>query len=206
MSKIGKVTQVTSNSHLNFYEVEAVTRSGDTFPYFVASRAKDVAHLKMTSGAQRPDGVMIFALYGEEKRVVLVRQFRYPVGDYVYEFPAGLVEEGEDMHLAAVRECREETGLNLTPIQVDPLFERAYFSTDGMTDESCGIVYGYVAGTVSTKGQEETEDIEVILADREEVLRILREEKVALPTAYQLMHYISADDPFAFMQGVVKNR
>ncbi|MCI8593329.1 MAG: NUDIX hydrolase, partial [Lachnospiraceae bacterium] len=53
--------------------------------------------LKLATGENHPDGVVIYALYGEKKdRVVLVRQFRYPLGDYVYELPAGLVEPGED--------------------------------------------------------------------------------------------------------------
>ena len=47
-------------------------------------------------------------------RIVLVRQYRCTIDDYVYELPAGLVEEGEDYREAAVREMKEETGLTLT--------------------------------------------------------------------------------------------
>ncbi|KAI9360444.1 NUDIX hydrolase domain-like protein [Zopfochytrium polystomum] len=46
------------------------------------------------------------------KRVqtILVVQFRPPVGGYVVEFPAGLVDENESAESAAERELREETG------------------------------------------------------------------------------------------------
>lgn len=113
MGKIHSIQQITENTHLNFYSMEVEDRKGKTFPYYMASRAKTQAELKMNSGQgpDHPDGVVIYSLYGEKKdRVVLVRQYRYPLGGYIYEFPAGLVEPGEDFHRAGIRELKEETG------------------------------------------------------------------------------------------------
>ena len=70
-----------------------------------------------------------------------------------------------------------------------------------MTDESCATVYGYAEGEISKDAQEDTEEIEVVLADREEVKRILREENVAIMCAYQLMHFLQDEEPFAFFEG-----
>ena len=52
-------------------------------------------------------------------------------------------------------------------------------------------------------GQEETEEIEVVLADRKEVLRILKEEHVSLMCAYMMMHFLHDDPkkPFGFLEG-----
>ena len=47
---------------------------------------------------------------------------------------------------------------------------------------------------------EESEEIEVVLADRTEVARILREENVAIMCAYQLMHFLKNEDPFYFLK------
>ncbi len=70
---------------------------------------------------------MIFSvLRGDADRVVLVRQYRYTLDDYIYEFPAGLVDEGEDYHAAAIRELKEETGLHLDPITSAGDFERPF--------------------------------------------------------------------------------
>lgn len=57
-----------------------------------------------------PGGVAVFAI-DEEKRVVLVRQFRYSVGEVVLELPAGKLEPGEDPLESGLRELEEETGL-----------------------------------------------------------------------------------------------
>ena len=87
-----------------------------------------------------------------------------------------LVEEGEDMFDAGIREMYEETGLTFTPKEGGS-WSRPFFTTVGMTDESCGTVFGYCSGIPNNRHQESSEDIQVILADREECRRILREEK-----------------------------
>ena len=200
MDRVLGVKRQTNNRFLNLYELDAVFRDGSRAPYYVASRRKDVDSIKAVTHDNHADGVILYGVYGEEKdKVVLIRQFRYPINGYVYEFPAGLVEPGEDMLDAGVREMQEETGLEFRPVDAGA-YSRPFFTTIGMTDESCGTVYGYCSGTPSVAGQEGTEDIQVVLADREECKRILREENVAIMCAYMLMHFISTEgDPLKFL-------
>ena len=203
MGQIHSVEKLTDNKFVNLYGVKATSVHNTPVSYFVASRAKSINELKLKTKKNTPDGVIIYSIYGEERdRVVLIRQYRYTIGAYIYEFPAGLVEPGEDFHEGAVRELYEETGLTLTPLKVDQGFEKPYFTTIGMTDESCATVYGYASGTISSAAQEDSEEIEVVIADRDEVKRILREENVAIMCAYMLMHFLQDEEPFGFLEGL----
>ena len=200
MSSIGKIEKKTDNRFLNFYEFEAVHRDGKSSPYYVASRATSIGNLKAVSHRNKPDGVVLYGVYGEKKdQIVLLRQYRYPLGGYCYELPAGLVEDGEDMLEAGIREMYEETGLTFAPVDAGS-YSRPFFTTIGMTDESCGTVYGYCSGNPTNVHQEASEEIQVIIADRKECRRILKEENVAIMCAYMLMHFIASEgDPLAFL-------
>jgi ADP-ribose pyrophosphatase len=197
MERINGIKKLTDNRYLNLYELDAAFRDGSRAPYYVASRRKSADTIKAATHDNHPDGVILYGVYGEQKdKVVLIRQYRYPLGGYVYEFPAGLVEQGEDMLEAGVREMFEETGLQFTPVQT----ARPFFTSIGMTDESCGTVFGYCSGNPSNAHQEGSEDIQVVLADRAECRRILKEENVAIMCAYMLMHFVASDgDPLAFL-------
>ena len=200
MDRIKGVKRLTENRFLNLYELDARQRNGKPIRYYVASRAKKTEDLKSVSGHRRADGVIMYGVYGEEKdKIVLIRQYRYPLGDYIYEFPAGLVEPGEDVREAGIREMFEETGMTFTPREGGD-FERPFFTTVGMTDESCAMVFGYCSGTPSNEHQEAAEDIQVVLADRDECRRILREENVAIMPAYMMMHFLNTQgDPLEFL-------
>ena len=198
MSSIGKIEKKVGSRFLSYYEMEAVHRDGSVSPYYMVSRNPEPGSLKAVTGNNPPDGVVIYSLY--QDKVVLVRQYRYPIGGFVYEFPAGLVEPGEDMEQAAIRELYEETGLTLTPIPCGS-YGRPFFTTVGMTDESCGTVFGRCTGEPTNRHQEATEEIQVVLADQEECRRILREERVSIMCAYMLMHFVSGEgDPFQFLK------
>lgn len=202
MSRIRHIDKLTDSSHLNMYELEARNRLDNPVDYFVASRAKEIDDLKISTHNLQPDGVIIYSLYGDKKdKVILIRQYRYAIDGYIYEFPAGLVDPGEDYRTAGARELKEETGLDFHPVKVDEMYEKPYFTTIGMTDECCASVYGFATGEVSKDGLEDNEDIEVVIADRDEVRRILKEERVAIMCAYMLMHFLKdQDDPFAFLK------
>jgi ADP-ribose pyrophosphatase len=80
---------------------------------FLEVRRDDVA-LPDGSHATReyiahPGAVAIVPLL-DDGRVVLVRQFRYPIGKTIVEFPAGKLDAGESILDCARRELREETG------------------------------------------------------------------------------------------------
>ncbi len=192
MPKITGANQETSNNYLNLFKLQATQRDGTELPYMVASRAKKIGDLKAISGKVDADAVAMFSTY--KGKLVLIRQFRYPVGDYIYELPAGLVDSGEDIYEAAIREMLEETGLTFTPDENQLFcFDKPYFSSPGMTDETCAIVAGYCSGIPANANQEASEDIQVIFADTLECYRILKEEKIDMRTAWAIIMWIMSD-------------
>ena len=201
MERIRHVEKLTDNPYLNLYQFSTVQRSGKHSKYYVSSRTKDPQHLKAVDHHTRPDGVILYGVYGEQKdRLVLIRQYRYPIGGYVYEFPAGLLDEGETAAEAGIREMFEETGLNFRPMDGD-CYQRPFFTSVGMTDESCAMCFGYCDGEPTNAHQESSEDIQVVLADRDECRRILKEENVAVMCAYMMMHFIASQgDPLEFVK------
>ena len=137
----------------------------------------------------------------EDGRLLMVTQYRNALDRFTLEIPAGGLNPGEPTIDAAARELKEETGLTFHPIEVDEMYSRPYFTTIGMTDESCAAVYGAADGVISRNGLEDGEEIEVVLADRTEIRRILKEENVSLMCAYMMMHFLYEDPekPFGFL-------
>lgn len=203
MRRIGEIRKLTDNPYLNLFELQASFRDGKTAPYYVSSRRRQPEDLKAVCHSNRADGVILYGVYGENQdRLVLIRQYRYPIGGYCYEFPSGLIDPGENAIQAGIREMYEETGLRFTPRE-GGFCQRPFFTSVGMTDECCAMVCGCCSGTPTNCHQEDTEDIQVVLADREECKRILREENVAVMCAYMLMHFIATPgDPLAFLDAI----
>ena len=63
--------------------------------------------------------------------VILIRQYRYTIDRWIWEFPAGSRNPHEDPDQAAARECEEEIGL--VPGRLTRL--RSYYPTPGFCDE-----------------------------------------------------------------------
>lgn len=75
--------------------------------------------------------VSIIPILGDGS-VVMVNQYRHPVGVCLWEFPAGHIEGGEFADFAAVRELKEETGY--TPTRL--INKGTFYVSPGFTDEA----------------------------------------------------------------------
>ena len=195
------VQKLTDNPFLNLYHIDAVDTAGKDFNYYFASRNKE-NDIKIKTHDIKPEGIVIYGVKLEdEPKLVLIRQYRYPLDAYIYELPAGLVDGDETPAQAAVREMKEETGLIVDVYEGgEELYRRPFYMGPGFTDEMSSAVFGTVTGTPNLDSKESTEDIQVILADRGEVRRILSEEQVSLRGAYLMTHFLAEGDPLEFLR------
>lgn len=112
----------------------------------------------------------------DDGEVVLVEQYRIPIGRRCLELPAGLI--GDDYHddnveKAAARELEEETGYRASRIQ--PLGE--YYSSPGMVAESFTLVRATGLTKVGEGGGIEGEDIVVHHVPRADVVSFIEEKR-----------------------------
>lgn len=82
-------------------------------------------------------GAVVVPLF-DDGTVMLVKQFRYPLGSDLLELPAGKLNKGEDPAVAARRECEEETGW--IPTRLQKL--TSIYTTPGFCDEELHIFLG----------------------------------------------------------------
>jgi ADP-ribose pyrophosphatase len=111
----------------------------------------------------------------EPGRVILIRQYRYAINRWLWELPAGSVDDGETPEQAARRECHEEIG------QVPDTIVRlgSMFPTPGYCDEE--MFFFRVSGlTVPAEAAEldEDEDIEVHVFTLKEVREMVRRGEI----------------------------
>ena len=67
MGQIHNIEKLTDCKFLNLYHLNATSIHNTPVSYFVASRAKTINELKIKTGKNTPDGVVIYSLYGEKK-------------------------------------------------------------------------------------------------------------------------------------------
>ena len=197
------IRPLTDNPYLNMFEMDAVASSGAPFHYYFASRRKG-DKIRILTGKTDPEGVLVYGIdENDPSRILMVHQYRYPVDRYLYELPAGLIEDGETPEEAAIREIREETGMEFTPISVPGSgLMRPYMLAQGISDEAGINVFGTVRGELTTSYQEDTEYIRPMWADKTEVKRILTEEITSMRAQLLLAMFVRSDpkDPFDFLR------
>jgi ADP-ribose pyrophosphatase len=164
--KILKRNKLTDEKWLNLFAA-SYEHNGHSGRWVYASRKPN----GVSDG--RPDAVIIVPILhveGQPPRLVLIKEFRVPVGGYDYGFPAGLLEPGESIEATVRREMLEETAMEVVRIRkVSP----PLLSSAGMTDEAVALAYVDVRATPETKQVlEESEDIEVLLLDFEQVCKL----------------------------------
>ena len=171
MSKIEEVITLKETDYLTLYDLKYTNRLGQKKSWSAVSRKKKADYEKrLFNKESKKDAVLIAAYHEKQDKLVLVKQIRVPINDYIYEIPAGLIDMGEDTAVCAKRELKEETGLEIKKIVK---IQKNAFISPGMTDECADLAIVICDGKICYDYLEPDEDIEIVLCSKEELEKLI---------------------------------
>ena len=149
MAKINETTTLAKGKFLELQKISFTNDDGKELQWEACQRVNKV------------NAVSVFAIKPKARTIVLVRQFRAPVGKYCVECPAGLIEDGETTIESAGRELLEETGYTMGKVLDCGV---AAENSAGMTGELTTPIVALIDESVPRKNQrmDGTEHIEIL--------------------------------------------
>ena len=193
-NRIKEIITLNQTKFLNFYHAVYENKLGQEKNWFIASRKnEEIIRRQYFEGQEdQVDAVLLVATHEATGKLVMVKQYRVPLNDYIYELPAGLIDQGEDFRISVARELKEETGLELIAIDEKRSCMKTYLSP-GMTDESVAMIYCTCRGELSKEYLEADEDIEPLLLSKEEARELLdRKVKMDIKALIILQQFANA--------------
>ncbi|OON92966.1 MAG: DNA mismatch repair protein MutT [Candidatus Epulonipiscioides saccharophilum] len=174
--KIIELKELVQTKYLSMYDIVYQNKTQQNKSWMLATRKKrdKLENIFFNHSVDDADAVVIVALHKDSRSIVAIKQFRLPVNDYIYELPAGLIDNGESISTTSVRELKEETGLTVEKFIPELCNDKLYL-TPGMSDESVALVFCTCSGELSTDYLEPDEDITPYLIGKSLAKQILRD-------------------------------
>jgi len=119
-----------------------------------------------------PGAVVILPIL-DDGRILLIRNRRYGIGQYLIELPAGTLEKGEDPMNCAGRELLEETGHLAGRLQA----LNSFFSSPGVMTEKLYVFAAYDLEQETT-ALDEGEEIEVMPTALDDAIQMIRDGQI----------------------------
>lgn len=175
--KFCSIKKILPGKFITRYNLEYETDSGKHKTYEMISRNPDITSFENLHDG-KVDAVVMIMHDEAGEQILLSREFRMAPGEWVYNFPAGLIDKGEDAASAAERELREETGLKLTHIK-DIWLES--YSAVGFSNEKNIVITGTAEGEIKPSDSE-LEEIEAFWYTKAEIRALLKVARFAART------------------------
>ena len=142
--KLLKLTKLHQGKFLSYYVADYENTDGNIKQYEFISRDPHLTIDKF--GKNKPAGVGMVVFSKDKNFVLLESEFRLATNHFVYNFPAGLIDEGETAREAAKRELKEETGVDLLEIEAEL---PPSYASQGTSDELMQIVICRAEGKIT---------------------------------------------------------
>ena len=167
--KLLSLRKIHEGKFLTYYIADYLNDLGKIKSYEFISRDNNLS--LETFGKNKPAGVGMVPFNLDKTKVLLQAEFRLATNNVVYNFPAGLIDKGEDAIIAAKRELKEETGVDL--ISIDAVLPPSYAS-QGTSDEMMQIVICRCEGEI-TPSTSADEEIDAKWYTKDEIKKLLDE-------------------------------
>lgn len=159
--KLLSINQETTKKYLNLYVATYELPNKNLLPYEFASRKAKENLVLTTNNHQAPDAVKVlpYEITNGVPYIIMIKEFRHALNDYMYALPAGLVDENEKPEQAAKRELLEEIGATTHTLVQNTT---TAYTSPGAIDESL-ICFTACVTCDQPQQLEETEDIAQIV-------------------------------------------
>lgn len=138
-------------------------------------------------GYHATNAVVMIVLNKEHTKMLINKEFRLSVNDWVYNLPAGLIDRGESVEEALRRELKEETGLDVVRvIRTLP----SSFCSIGESNTTTILSYIEATGTLNNDGNP-VEEIEPLWIDKGRAREILKSDRITSRTQVLLDMWVN---------------
>jgi len=110
----------------------------------------------------------------EDGKIILVKQYRHPIGEVIYETPGGFIDDGEDFVVGMQRELLEETGYAFSTIE--PLGRVA--GNPALLNNFTELFLATGGKKISGQQLDHNEEIEIVLVSMDELMQLLMTQQI----------------------------
>lgn len=175
--KFKSIKKIHEGKFITRYDVTYETVDNKKKVYEMISRNKNITDYESLSD-NKEDAVVLIMHDKTGEKILLNKEFRMAVGRPIYNFPAGLIDKGEDVYQSAKRELKEETGLDL--ISIDYVLFDSY-SAVGFSNEKNKCIIGIADGEFA-ESSSTFEEIEAAWFTKAQVRELLKDKYFAART------------------------
>lgn len=159
----------SNDKFIHNYVLSYKNRVGNRKEYEIVSRNKN---LNLDILGNINNAISIVGICDD--KMLISKEFRLSVNRWIYNFPCGLIDKGENAEIAARRELMEETNMEIEEIiKILP----PSFSAMGISDEKTTLIFAKVKGTPTPNLDFVDEEIEPKLVSKEEMKKLLETEE-----------------------------